>query len=119
MAVVHRRGYRGRAVNVEGQVLVELVHIESLHGADNIRAEFRDVHFAEVYVLTTDNRSHTRTSSAVLGPVALVFDPEVQLSFGGGGRCWWAMRLPWRSTDQTKTCISTSGAICSFHADLS
>ena len=43
-------GGRGN-VPVEGKVLVELMHIEGLHVGDDVGAQLRDVHIAEVDVL--------------------------------------------------------------------
>lgn len=69
-----RRGQQGGAVAVGRQILVELVDVEPVDGADDVGAQLRDVHVAEVDVLTAAGRSRTR-GAALQRPQALVFVP--------------------------------------------
>lgn len=75
------------------KVLVELVHVECVHGADDVRAELGDVHVAEVDVLTAGGRHGA--VAAICRPVAVVFVCHVDFSFRGGGRCWRSVRVTW------------------------
>lgn len=54
-----RRGEESRAVAVWRQVLVQLMDVKSIDVADDICAEFWDVHVAEVNVLATGRWSRT------------------------------------------------------------
>lgn len=73
---------------VEREVLVELVHVEGLHVADDISAELRDVDVAEVDVLPA---TVNKTAALVL---QILLHPVVQVCFGSGGWCGGTMRLP-------------------------
>ena len=73
---------------VEREVLVELVHVEGLHVADDISAELRDVDVAEVDVLPA---AVNKTAALVL---QILLHPVVQVCFGSGGWCGGTVRLP-------------------------
>ena len=73
---------------VEREVLVELVHVEGLHVADDISAELRDVDVAEVNVLPA---AVNKTAALVL---QILLHPVVQVCFGSGGWCGGTVRLP-------------------------
>lgn len=61
----------GRAQAAGREVLVKLAHVEPVHGADDVCAELRDVHMAEVDVLAV--RRGRRAAAAVWVPLAVVF----------------------------------------------
>lgn len=75
---------------IEWEVLVELVHVEGLHVADDVGAEFRDVNVAEVDVLP----AAVQEAAALVLQVLLY--AMVQVCLRGGGGCRRTMRLAWR-----------------------
>lgn len=78
------------------QVLVELVNVEGVDGADDVSAELRDVDVTEVDVLTVGRRS-SAGAHCVHRLTALVFGSHVQVCLRGGGRCWRPVRLTWNA----------------------
>lgn len=89
MAVV--RGQARSCVAVERKVLVKLVHVEGLHVADDVGAELRDVHVAEVDVLPATagfQQAAALMFQVLLGAVMVV---QVRLRSGRGRR--WSVRL--------------------------
>lgn len=73
---------------VEREVLVELVHVEGLHVADDVGAELGDVHVTEIDVLP----------AAVDQTAAFVFQillrSMMKVRFRGRGRCGGPVGLP-------------------------
>lgn len=80
-----RRGVGG--VAVKRKVLVELVHVEGLHVADDIGAELRDVDVAEVDVLPA------AVDEAAAFMFQILLHPVVQVCLGSSWRCRRTMRL--------------------------
>jgi glycerate-2-kinase len=79
-------------VAIEGQVLVKLVDIEGVHVADDFTAELRDVHIAEVDVLTPAvHQTAPFQLQLLLAPTGGV----VQVCLGGGGRGGRSVGLAW------------------------
>lgn len=101
----------GRAQAAGREVLVKLAHVEPVHGADDIGAELRDVHMAEVDVLAV-GRGHG----------AVVFVGHMNFSFRSRGRRWRSVRMAWTEKSQRltkqrkiallKCCISISPSSC-------
>lgn len=87
-------GKNSGAMAVGREVLVELVDVKSVDGADDVGAELWDVHVTEVNVLTGGGRN--RAGDAVQGPMAVVFVPHVKVGFRCSWRCWRSMRLTWK-----------------------
>lgn len=75
---------------VEREVLVELVHVEGLHVADDLSAELRDVDVAEVDVLPV---AVDKTAAFVF---QILLHPVVEVCFGSSGWCRGTMGLPWK-----------------------
>jgi len=88
-AVVGRHG----GVAVERQVLVELVHVEGLHVVDDLAAQLRDVHVAEVDVLA----AALHEAAALV--LQLLLAAVVEVGFGGGGWGGWPVGLAWGQRD--------------------
>lgn len=82
-AVVGRHG----SMAIERQVLVKLVHVEGLHVVDDLAAQLRDVHVAEVNVLA----AALHEAAALV--LQLLLAAVVEVSFGGGGWGGWPMGL--------------------------
>lgn len=82
---------------VQREVLVELMHIEGLHVADDIGAELRDVHVAEVDVLPA------AVDEATGFVFQILLDAMVQVCFRSGGRCRWTMGLPFKENNRNNT----------------
>lgn len=83
------RGQKNGAVAVGGQVLVELVDVESANGGDDVGAELGDVQVAEVNVLPPNGGGGA-------GAAVPVFVPHVRVRFRGCGWRWRSVRLTWK-----------------------
>lgn len=81
---------------VEREVLVELVHVEGLHVADDVGAKLGDVDVAEVDVLPA---AVNQTPALML---QVLLHPVVQVCFGSSGWRWGTVRLPWRRAQHKK-----------------
>lgn len=84
-AMVSRHG----SMAIERQVLVKLVHIEGFHVVDDLAAQLRDVHVAEVDVLA----AAFHEAAALM--LQLLLAAVVEVGFGGGGGGGWSMGLTW------------------------
>ena len=73
---------------VQREVLVELVHIEGLHVADDVGAELGDVHVTEVDVLPV---AVDQTTAFVF---RILLRSVMKVGFRGRGRCGGAVGLP-------------------------
>lgn len=97
------RGEESGAVGRE--VLVELVDVEGLDGADDVGAELGDVHDTEVDVLTAPCGG----GRGVCGTLTLVFVPHVEVCFWSSWRRWRSVRLTWKHQGFTNSLTSNKG----------
>lgn len=67
--------------------------VQTIYGADDISAERRDVHVAEVNVLPVGRWSRG-AGTVVCTAEAVMLGPCVQVGFRCSGRCWG----PWKKT---------------------
>lgn len=76
-------------VPIEGQVLVEFVYVKRLDVGDDVGAQLRDVHIAEVNVLPPATAVHQPTTLML----QITLAPMMQVGLRGGGGCGRTVRL--------------------------
>lgn len=87
-----------RAQATGRKVLVKLMHVKPVHGADDVGTELRNVHMAEVNVLAI--RRGRRAAAAIWVVLAIVFVCHMNFSVRGRGRCWRSVRMAWTKKSQ-------------------